>query len=127
MNKKPDELYEIVSLRPTELETLRPIRHVAYKHSKESCDEYVAWLNATQYNRGTVEEVTRYVRAEPTVEKALEIARHHGGIDGAHHKAWVIDQIVRALTGKNYDTWIAEHCDGEDGPDTYSWDEGTAP
>ena len=127
MNKKPDELYEVVSLRPTELETLRPIRHVAYKHSKASCDEYVAWLGATQYNRGTVESVTRYVRAEPTVEKALDIAMRYGSIDGAHHKAWVIDQMVRALTGERYDDFVGEHCIGEDGAETYDWDEGIAP
>ena len=125
MNKKPDELYEVVSLRPCH--EYRPIRHVAYKHSKASCDEYVAWLSATQYNRGTVESVTRYVRAEPTVEKALEIATRYGQIDGAHHKAWTIDQMVRALTGEGYDDFVKEHCTGEDGPATYAWDEGIAP
>lgn len=58
---------------------------------------------------------------------ALEIARRYGQDDGAHHKAWVIDQMVRALTGSGYDAWIAGFCVGEDGPETYSWDEGIAP
>lgn len=61
------------------------------------------------------------------VEKALEIALRYGGIDGAHHKMWVIDQMVRALTGENYERWVREACDGEDGPNTYTWDEGIAP
>lgn len=60
-------------------------------------------------------------------KKALEIARTYGGIDGAHHKDWVIDQMVRALTGDEYDAFVKAACAGEDGPDTYSWSEGIAP
>lgn len=61
------------------------------------------------------------------IELALEIAASYGQIDGSHHKAWVIDQMVRALTGDGYKKFVAENCDGEDGPDTYQWDEGIAP
>jgi len=65
--------------------------------------------------------------SKPNVEKALEIALNYASINGDHHKAWVIDQMVRALTGDEYDDWIAKHDDGEDGPNTYDWDEGIAP
>jgi len=58
---------------------------------------------------------------------ALDIALNFGGIDGAHHKAWVIDQVVRALTGDEYEQIIKDAKAGEDGPDTYMWDEGIAP
>lgn len=82
---------------------------------------------------------------------ALEVAMAYGQTDGGHHKAWVIDQMVRCLTAcptvrgtavdangreYTYDTlgeseqyreFIAEHNAGEDGPDTYTWDEGVAP
>ena len=61
------------------------------------------------------------------IQSAIDIAVQYGGIDGNHHKAWVIDQMVRALTGDHYDTLVAEACDGEDGPDTYEWDVGIAP
>lgn len=61
MNKRPDELWEVISIRPFG-DQPRGIQHVAYKHSKESADEYVAWLGATQYNRGTVQTVTKYLR-----------------------------------------------------------------
>jgi len=61
------------------------------------------------------------------VAKALEVAERFGGSDGDQHKAWVIDQMVRALTGSAYTEWVAAACAGEDGPDTYSWDEGIAP
>ena len=61
------------------------------------------------------------------IEGAINIALEYGGIDGAHHKDWVIDQIVRTLAGNRYDTIIAKACDGEEGPNTYDWDCGTAP
>lgn len=88
---------------------------------------------------------------EERIEKALAIIVKWGGIDGAHHKDWVLDQAVRALTGcpvaieqaedingvsysyarqtngEAYEALVAQACDGEDGPDTYGWEEGIAP
>lgn len=64
---------------------------------------------------------------EERVQKALAIASQFGGIEGDHHRAWVIDQIVRELAGDGYDAWVREQCDGEDGPATYVWDVGTPP
>ncbi len=88
------------------------------------------------------------------IEKALRIAVRFGGIDGDHHKAWVIDQMVRALTdcpvakqlgtykahdgehyyrfevmgeSKKYSNLIKKAKAGEDGPDTYNWNIGIAP
>lgn len=67
------------------------------------------------------------------INNALAIADQP---DGAHHLRWVIDQMVRALCGQRpgydepteeYQAWVREYCDGEDGPDTYGWDEGIAP
>lgn len=58
---------------------------------------------------------------------AVSVAVQWGGIDGEHHKQWVIDQMVRALMGDGYERWVKDVCAGEDGPDTYSWDEGIAP
>lgn len=85
------------------------------------------------------------------IDAALSIAMSYGGVDGAHHKAWVIDQMVRTLTrcptvrrsaigayGKPYEydalgeseeylKFVARHNSGEDGPETYSWESGIAP
>jgi hypothetical protein len=63
------------------------------------------------------------------VEQALEIINRYGGIDGGHHKQWVLDQVVRVLSENEggYQQWLTQHCDGEDGPETYDWDEGIAP
>lgn len=59
-------------------------------------------------------------------DAALAVILRYGGIDGGHH-AWVIDQVVRALTGDGYAEWVRAAQDGEDGPDTYPWDVGTPP
>ena len=61
------------------------------------------------------------------IDKAIELAVQYGGIDGAHHKDWVIDQMVRVLAGDDYEQIVKDACDGEDGPETYSWDCGIAP
>ncbi len=85
------------------------------------------------------------------IAKALDFAVRYGGIQGDHHKAWVIDQMVRALTGcpeveasavdcnglpytytkqgesEEYLKLVAEAKAGEDGPNTYDWNEGITP
>ena len=61
------------------------------------------------------------------IARALRVADDYALDDGAHHKMWVIDQMVRELTGDKYDQWVRDYQNGEDGPDTYEWDEGIAP
>ena len=66
---------------------------------------------------------------EEQTKEALGIIGMYGQIDGAHHKAWVIDQVVRALTREYYDEWVAEW-EGEideNGDKEYEWDPGIAP
>jgi hypothetical protein len=54
--------------------------------------------------------------------KALSVVSEFGDIDGAHHKQWVIDQMVRAITGDGYDKWVWQY-NAQGG----EWDEGVAP
>lgn len=61
------------------------------------------------------------------IEKALGFAHRFGGIDGDHHKAWVIDQMCRSLLADKYEQFVKEAKAGEDGPDTYDWDVGIPP
>lgn len=74
------------------------------------------------------------------IRAAITIAVEYGGIDGAHHKQWTIDQMVRALCGapcvnddgtsegeSSYREVVRDACNGEDGPETYEWDVGIAP
>lgn len=82
---------------------------------------------------------------------ALRIAYHYAQTDGSHHKAWVIDQMVRILNGAEIKVVQAEWDDGyteirwtvgtsdeyqkwvkkyemEDGdPNAYEWDTGISP
>ncbi len=63
------------------------------------------------------------------VTAALEVIERYGGIDGGHHKQWVIDQVVqvvRALTGDGYAQWLVDMANAEGGP-YEDWDEGIAP
>jgi len=85
-------------------------------------------------------------------EWALWYIGSYGGADGSHHKAWVLDQVARILHGtpvicrearwddgrselrvatgapsNAYLEWVRAMRDGEDGPDTYDYDEGVAP
>lgn len=59
--------------------------------------------------------------------QAIDFILQHGGIDGGHHKQWVLDQVLRILAGEAYEVLVEEYCDGEDDPNTYEWDEGIAP
>jgi hypothetical protein len=62
------------------------------------------------------------------IAKAIRLAVRYGGIDGDHHKTWVIDQMCRALlSAEAYQRMVKDACDGEDGPNTYEWDKGTPP
>ena len=87
---------------------------------------------------------------EKRIADALSVIIRYGGIDGSHHKDWVLDQAVRCLTGcpeveltkhngtetytytalgesEEYKKLVSDACAGEDGPETYSWEVGVAP
>lgn len=59
-------------------------------------------------------------------DDAMELIERYGGVDGGHHKQWVLDQIVRILS-VNYESWVKEYEDGEGGSETYFWDVGIPP
>ncbi len=96
------------------------------------------------------QEVTPFARFKST-DWALYFIESYGGVDGSHHKQWLIDQLARILNGANiaivearwegghteyrvrvgtcdkYITWVKDQKAGEDGPETYGWEEGIAP
>ena len=61
------------------------------------------------------------------IEEVLNLIFEFGQIDGDHHKAWVIDQIVKILTKDKYDEWVRNYVYDEETGDTYSWYKGIAP
>lgn len=92
-------------------------------------------MSKTTVGRGSVQSkrpggLCSSIEGGSPAERAIDVALMYGSIDGAHHKAWVIDQMVRALleTGEAYAAWCLEKRDGADGPETYDeWDSGIAP
>lgn len=102
-----------------------------------------------RYNLNKIKNMSKSYKER--IDSALEIARNYGTEDGSSHKMWVIDQMVRELTGcemetkqvidhqgdqyqfqglgksEEYVKWITQTKAGENGPDTYSWDMGIAP
>lgn len=71
--------------------------------------------------------VAKLSELQSKIDETLEVAERYAQIDGEHHKAWVIDQMVRALTGKNYNEWIKECCAEDEEGECYEWDTGIAP
>lgn len=84
------------------------------------------------------------MKPETRIKRALDVIADCGDAEGDHHKQWVLDQVVRALTGgpklwepgmkkqrqsgsREYEAWVRRYEDGEDGPKTYEWDKGIAP
>jgi outer membrane protein assembly factor BamB len=87
------------------------------------------------------------------IRQALDVAINYGQTDGDHHKAWVIDQMVRHLTGcptvighgissgdgtpyiydtlgksEDYLEFVRVYSyDEAEGEEIWEWDEGIAP
>ena len=66
---------------------------------------------------------------EERIEKALKIAWRYAQIDGAHHKMWVIDQMVRALCEDEeaYREWVKNYETPLSYSEYYEWSTGIAP
>ena len=79
---------------------------------------------------GSINEVTTEKPKQTTKdEDILDLIFRFGGVDGVHHKQWLLDQIVMELTGDedSYNKWIEEYENDELGIGTYHWDRGIAP
>ena len=77
------------------------------------------------------EENMLFKWSDDRIQKAMDLAWRYSQIDGARHKAWVIDQMVQALCGSEdlYKQWVKEYTAPlSDNPgDYYEWDCGIAP
>lgn len=86
------------------------------------------WLEMKRFM--SVEEKGDYEdNLENRICKALSIIFQYGQIQGDHHKAWVLDQVVRILLNNSemYHSFLAYYKDGDGGPETYEWYTGIAP
>jgi len=61
--------------------------------------------------------------AKVRIDKALDIAWQSPHTDGAHHKQWLIDQMVKALIGDDltYQMWTSFYNQAGE------WDHGITP
>jgi hypothetical protein len=73
-----------------------------------------------------------YNLLEEKVNFATEVIESYGGYDGAHHKQWVLTEVLKKLLGEEgYKEWKEEFEkpftdeDGEE--DWYIWKEGIPP
>jgi len=66
------------------------------------------------------------------LKKIENIIYSYGQIGGDHHKAWVLDQVMRIIKGDKYKEWVHEYehtdnqgksCDEKE----YEWYIGIAP
>ncbi len=69
------------------------------------------------------------MNAKEKLEKIEELVAEGASIDGAHHKQWYFNEIIKVITetDKKYKKWVEKYESGSDGPQTYIWDEGIAP
>ncbi len=58
-------------------------------------------------------------------KRALEIIHRCGGIQGDHHKEWLLNEIVKILceNEEDYKKWVDEYEQGGE----YEWSLGIAP
>lgn len=70
---------------------------------------------------------TRELTPQERIDAAVALALRFGGIPGDHHRAWVLDQVLRALTGPAYVRHVQEYERTDCDPDAYSWDVGIPP
>lgn len=107
-----------------EIERLRGIKASddgAYEHvvemyhaAREDCETWEATVARLQVI--VDERETGIAERREMMNTAVRLATDYGWIDGDHHKAWVIDQMLRALLGDSYGEVVG-----------VDWDEGIAP
>jgi len=75
---------------------------------------------AKQQDADQQQQSMRGSESSQKIDTALNLISRWGGIDGDNRQKWLVDQILRTLTGDDYDEWIEEYeDDGE-----YEWDMG---
>lgn len=105
---------------------------ITIKELKEHCERQ---LNKSPKGSKTYEEhlltlniIETLKEKDKQIEKVLDLIFEYGQIDGGHHKAWVIDQTVRILTGDKYNEFVKKYeIDEETGEKEWTWKNGIAP
>lgn len=104
------------------------LKNSAYKRENSDFFKNGGWEVVDLEIPKSIETVLSMLKErDEKIEKVLELLFQYGQIDGDHHKTWVIDQIVRILTGDKYKEWIKEYTYDKETGECYSWNKGIAP
>ena len=79
------------------------------ERAKRVLANYPSHVAAREQAKILLALVKEVEQAERKQEASLSVAQQYGGIDGAHHKAWVIDQMCRVLAAESYEKFVAEN------------------
>lgn len=85
-------------------------------------EEQQRFLSTEELLQQLAAATARAEAAEAQIGQVIYLLCNYGQTDGAHHKAWVIDQVARELLGDGYDKWVANMA-----ADGLTWDTGIAP
>lgn len=75
----------------------------------------------------------KFIDENASIQSILDEIVLNAGYDGAHHKDWLIDQVVRGITGDKYADFVAAYeepivySDKEDDYAQDEWETGIAP
>ena len=67
------------------------------------------------------EKDKRIKQLEGDMKKIGDLISKYGYIDGAHHKQWLLDQIIRVVLKDSYSAWAKGDAEYP------AWDTGIAP
>ena len=59
-------------------------------------------------------------------EEVLNLIKSYAMVNSVENYQWILDQIVQILA-EDYNEFIAEYSDGDDGPFTFTWEKGKPP
>lgn len=79
-------------------------------------------LNEDHFNLHVEIEDGNFEEAIGRIAQAVNVGSNYGFVDDAHHKQWVITEMIKVLVGeKEFSRWTNEW------KDISEWDCGTAP
>ena len=62
------------------------------------------------------------MKQEEKIKQIEDLIQRYGGIQGDHHRAWVLDQVMRIIKGDKYHQWVIDEEKAG-----YPWEHGIAP
>lgn len=120
-NMNSEDLKKI--LKPKDIQNIKQYARRIDWQSQPKSIQYDKTMTKVKYLKDMESGIFKSKNDKEKIARALDIANNYGTIDGAHHKMWVIDQMVRVLVG--LETSYHKNYNSED--EDYPWDTGIAP